>query len=52
MVSRSEVDLAEVKREFAQTYGQTLEQFIKDDISGDYKRLMIAIAGGNWTICS
>merc|ERR1712013_461303 len=50
IVSRSEVDLAEVKREFAQTYGQTLEQFTSDDISGDYKRLMIAIVGGNSTV--
>jgi len=47
MVSRSEVDLADIKTIFAQTYGQTLEQFIKDDISGDYKRLMLAVCGGN-----
>jgi len=47
MVSRSEVDLTEVKEEFVRRYGQTLEQFIKDDISGDYKRLMLAICAGN-----
>jgi len=47
MVSRSEVDLGEVKQAFEGNYGQSLEQFIKDDISGDYKRLMVAICNGN-----
>ncbi|XP_066930431.1 annexin-B12-like [Clytia hemisphaerica] len=47
MVSRSEVDLVEVKACFEMKYQQTLEQFIKDDISGDYKRLMIAVCRGN-----
>jgi len=47
MVTRSEVDLGDIKTIFAGTYGQTLEQFIKDDISGDYKRLMLAVCGGN-----
>lgn len=47
MVSRSEVDLVEVKAAFEMKYGQTVEQFIKDDISGDYKRLMVAINTGN-----
>ena len=47
MVSRSEIDLVEVKAAFEMKYGQTLDAFIKDDISGDYKRLMLAICAGN-----
>jgi len=47
MVSRSEVDLVEVKAAFEMKYGQTLDQFVKDDISGDYRRLMLAICKGN-----
>merc|ERR1712136_478020 len=47
MVSRSEVDLDEVKMQFLGNYGQELSQFIEDDISGDYKRLMLAICQGN-----
>lgn len=47
MVSRSEIDLVEVKAAFEMKYGQTLEAFIKDDISGDYKRLMLAVCAGN-----
>jgi len=47
MVSRSEVDLVQVKAAFQAKYGQSLEQFIQDDISGDYKRLMIQICRGN-----
>jgi len=47
IVSRSEVDLGEVKAAFEGNYGQTLEQFIEDDCSGDYKRLLLAICKGN-----
>lgn len=47
MVSRSEVDLVEIKAAFEQMYEQSLEQFINDDISGDYKRLMVEICRGN-----
>jgi len=47
MVSRSEVDLDEVKMQFLGNYGQELSQFIEDDICGDYKRLMLAICQGN-----
>ena len=47
MVSRSEIDLADVKTIFQAKYGQSLLQFIKDDISGDYKRLMVAVCTGN-----
>lgn len=47
MVSRSEIDLVEIKAAFENMYEQTMEQFIEDDISGDYKRLMLAVCQGN-----
>jgi len=47
MISRSEVDLHEIKEIFQSTYGQSLEAFINDDISGDYKRLLIQLCRGN-----
>lgn len=47
MVSRSEVDMVEIKASFEEKFKQPLEKFIKDDISGDYKRLMLAICAGN-----
>merc|ERR1712136_54505 len=36
MVSRSEVDLDDIKSQFSEMYGQELEQFIEEDIGGDY----------------
>ena len=48
MVTRSEIDLADVKSAFELKYGQTLEAFIKDDCSGDYKKLLVAICEGNY----
>jgi len=47
IVSRSELDLNDVKFEFSRNYGQSLEEFVRDDISGDYKRLILAICAGN-----
>jgi len=47
IVSRSEVDLEEIKMAFLNRYEQELEDFIKDDINGDYSRLMLAIVQGN-----
>lgn len=47
IVSRSEFDLQEIKDLFAVSYGQTLEAFIEDDCSGDYKKALLAICRGN-----
>lgn len=47
MVSRSEVDLEDIKQQFEQKYEQTLDQFIEEDISGDYRMLMLSICQGN-----
>ena len=40
-----QVDLAEIKLVFKDTYGKTLSSFVKDDCNGDYKRMLIAIIG-------
>ncbi|XP_059169999.1 annexin A6-like [Physella acuta] len=46
IISRCEIDLVQIKDEFKKLTGKTLEQFIADDISGDYQRLMLALATG------
>ena len=47
MVSRCEVDMVQIKQEFQRAYGKTLDSFIKDDCSGDYKRLLMQLCTGN-----
>ncbi|XP_046420578.1 annexin B9-like isoform X1 [Neodiprion fabricii] len=43
VVTRSEIDMGDIKREFSREYNQTLEQFISDDCSGDYKKCLLAL---------
>jgi len=47
IVSRSEIDLVQIKAEFQRTHGKTLEATIEDDTSGDYKKMLLAIVRGN-----
>jgi len=47
MISRSEVDLEDVKECFEKEYEQTLQDFIQDDCSGDYKKILIELCVGN-----
>lgn len=47
MVTRSEVDMMVIKEIFQNTYEQTLESFIEDDCSGDYKICLLLLAIGN-----
>ncbi|XP_057314815.1 annexin-B12-like [Hydractinia symbiolongicarpus] len=47
MVSRSEIDMVQIKAQFQKMYGKTLASFISDDCSGDYKKLLLQLAGGN-----
>jgi len=47
MVTRSEVDMMVIKEIFENTYEQTLEAFISDDCSGDYKTCLLLLAIGN-----
>ncbi|XP_012282864.1 annexin B9 isoform X2 [Orussus abietinus] len=43
VVTRSEVDMGEIKESFQQQYGQSLENFISDDCSGHYKKCLLAL---------
>ncbi|KAA3672119.1 annexin A7/11, partial [Paragonimus westermani] len=41
VVSRAEVDMADIKVEFMKAYGKSLESWIADDTHGDYKRMLL-----------
>jgi len=43
IVTRSEIDLEEIKTEFQKACGKTLRSFIEGDTSGDYKKALLAI---------
>ncbi|XP_063925940.1 annexin B9 isoform X2 [Zophobas morio] len=43
IVSRSEIDLADIKQAFLDKYGKALESWISGDTSGDYKRVLLAV---------
>ncbi|BFZ06112.1 hypothetical protein BsWGS_09150 [Bradybaena similaris] len=43
VVSRSEIDMVIIKQEFQKAYGKTLASFISGDVSGDYKKTLVAI---------
>jgi annexin A7/11 len=47
VVTRCEVDMADIKEEFNKKYGKTLKSFIKGDTSGDYKHALYALIGEN-----
>jgi annexin A7/11 len=44
IVSRSEIDLADIKTRFQAIFGKPLGAWIKGDTSGDYKKLLLAVA--------
>ncbi|XP_076289664.1 annexin B9 [Lasioglossum baleicum] len=43
IVSRSEIDLGDIKEAFEKRYGESLESWIARDTSGDYKRALLSI---------
>jgi len=47
VVSRSEMDLVEIKQCFLQKYHKTLYKMIQGDCSGDYKKLLMALVKPN-----
>uniref|UniRef100_A0A7N6FKQ5 Annexin n=1 Tax=Anabas testudineus TaxID=64144 RepID=A0A7N6FKQ5_ANATE len=47
MVSRSEIDLLDIRTEFKNLYKSSLLSFIKSDVSGDYGDCMKSICGGD-----
>ncbi|XP_040290866.1 annexin A11 [Bufo bufo] len=47
MVSRSEVDLLDIRQEYKRMYGRSLYTDITGDTSGDYKKILLKLCGGN-----
>lgn len=47
MVSRSEVDMLDIRQIYVQTYGKSLYTHISGDTSGDYKKLLLKLCGGS-----
>uniref|UniRef100_A0A8C4HP72 Annexin n=1 Tax=Dicentrarchus labrax TaxID=13489 RepID=A0A8C4HP72_DICLA len=47
MVSRSEIDMLDIRQAYAQTYGKSLYTAISGDTSGDYKKLLLKLCGGS-----
>ena len=43
IVTRCEIDLPQIKQYYKQLYGKDMIKDIEDDVSGDYKKLLIAI---------
>ncbi|XP_053559581.1 annexin A5 isoform X2 [Bombina bombina] len=47
MVSRSEIDLLDIRQEFRKNFGKSLYQMIKRDTSGDYRNILLLLCGGD-----
>ncbi|KAF5304951.1 hypothetical protein FQA39_LY09425 [Lamprigera yunnana] len=45
VVTRSEIDMGEIKQHYAAMYGKDLAAAIADDVSGDYKKCLLALIG-------
>ncbi|XP_078284732.1 annexin-B12-like [Rhinoraja longicauda] len=45
VVTRSEIDLVQIKQAFWEKYQKTLRIMVESDTSGDYKRMLISIIG-------
>ncbi|XP_046870680.1 annexin A4 [Hypomesus transpacificus] len=46
MVARAEIDMLDIKAEFLKMYGKTLYSFVKGDTSGDYRKILLELCGG------
>lgn len=47
MVTRSEVDMLDIRQEYVKKYGKSLYTHISGDTSGDYKKLLLKLCGGS-----
>lgn len=47
MVSRSEIDMNDIKVYYQKKYGISLCQAILDETKGDYEKILVALCGGN-----
>nr|CAH7766069.1 unnamed protein product [Callosobruchus chinensis] len=43
VVTRSEIDMEDIKRAYASKYGESLKEAIKDDTSGHYEKCLLAL---------
>ncbi|CAH8619909.1 unnamed protein product [Schistosoma rodhaini] len=48
IVTRCEFDLGSICIEFQKSQGSTLEDWIRNETSGDYQRLLLALIGAEW----
>uniref|UniRef100_A0A2H6N7C4 Annexin n=1 Tax=Micrurus carvalhoi TaxID=3147026 RepID=A0A2H6N7C4_9SAUR len=46
IVSRSETDLLNIRREFWELYDKSLHHMVEKDTSGDYRKALLAVCGG------
>uniref|UniRef100_A0A3Q1IVW3 Annexin n=1 Tax=Anabas testudineus TaxID=64144 RepID=A0A3Q1IVW3_ANATE len=46
MVARAEIDMLDIKAQFLKMYGKSLHSFIKGDTSGDYRKILLVLCGG------
>uniref|UniRef100_H0YUM4 Annexin n=1 Tax=Taeniopygia guttata TaxID=59729 RepID=H0YUM4_TAEGU len=47
MVSRSEIDLLDIRQEFRKNFAKSLYQAIQKDTSGDYRKALLLLCGGD-----
>ncbi|VEN36442.1 unnamed protein product [Callosobruchus maculatus] len=48
VVTRSEIDMEDIKRAYASKYGESLREAIKDDTSGHYEKCLLALIERCW----
>lgn len=47
MVSRSEIDMLDIRAEFRRMFATSLYKMIKGDTSGDYSKTLLVLCGGD-----
>ncbi|KAG9267491.1 annexin A11b [Astyanax mexicanus] len=47
MVTRSDVDMLDIRQEYIRNFGKSLYTDISSDTSGDYKKLLLKLCGGS-----
>ncbi|NXS24060.1 ANXA6 protein, partial [Mystacornis crossleyi] len=47
MVSRSEIDMLDIREVFRTKYEKSLYNMIKEDTSGEYKKALLKLCGGD-----